>query len=640
MGGPAGRSESGAFPGAPHSGPPRPGGPNPFVRALALSLARYRWVLAATSAVLLVLALLPGSRPDRAAAGKPGGGSSGFTVIDPTQGQKAPPRRSRPAPAAGSTPPTAAAAPLPGGRVPAAPRSALTTPTSGRAAVAAAPALLPSPGCDPATGRLAVPTRFAPPCVPPVGSNGGATWPGVTAEAITVAVYPERGDVASAALAAAAGDRDTADEVAATYRSYVDYFEHHYQTWGRRVQLAFVTPSGADDDPVRARADAGRVATEIGAVASWGGPARTSAYAEELAARRVLCICAVPEPDAWYQARAPYVISPGPTVTERIAQQSEYVGRRLAGRQARFAGDVLLAAQTRSFGLVYEDVPGQKGLRAAEALERDLREAGVELLASVEFSGATTAPAAGSAEARRVVSRLRQAGVTSVLYVGDALFPVFMTQEATRQGYGPEWVLLGAIAGGGPTGADTTFSGRTYDQTQWAHAFGLSFSAVRLALGQSDAWRIHAWHTGHAPPARASHARIFRAPWIFFTGMHLGGPAATPAAIRDGLFRLPPAGRGMVTSPSVSFGRHGLWPGDDYGAGDDVTELWWDATTAGPDEAGGQGVGVYRYVDGGRRYLPGQQPAAETGAFNRTGTVTVYNEPPPSDRPPGYPHKA
>ena len=70
-----------------------------------------------------------------------------------------------------------------------------------------------------------------------------------------------------------------------------------------------------------------------------------------------------------------------------------------------------------------------------------------------------------------------------------------------------------------------------------------------------------------------------------------------------------------------------------------MTELWWDATTTGPDESGSGGVGMYRYVDGGRRYFPGQQPAAETAAFNRSGTVTVYDEPPPSDTPPSYPHK-
>jgi hypothetical protein len=111
------------------------------------------------------------------------------------------------------------------------------------------------------------------------------------------------------------------------------------------------------------------------------------------------------------------------------------------------------------------------------------------------------------------------------------------------------------FSGAAPAPADTTFAGRTYDQTQWAHAFGLSFSAARLAPGQGEAWRVHAWHTGHPPPARASHALIYRAPWIFFTGMHLGRPVLTPASVRDGLFRLPPAGRGMVTSPSVSFGR-------------------------------------------------------------------------------------
>ncbi len=382
------------------------------------------------------------------------------------------------------------------------------------------------------------------------------------------------------------------------------------------------------------------MATELGAFASWGGPARTSAYADELAARRVLCLCAVPEPDAWYTARAPYVMSLEPTVSQRIALQTEYVAKRLAGLPARHAGDVRLATQGRTFGLVYEDVPGQVGLRGAEALERELRRAGVELADSLGYGSA--GGAAGGADARRVVSRLRQAGVTSVLYVGDGLFPVFMTQEATRQGYSPEWVLLGAgVAGvgGGLAGADTTFAGRAYDQTQWSHAFGLSFSAARLAPGQGEAWRVHAWHTGQAPPARASHALVYRAPWMFFTGMHLAGPVLTPGSLRDGLFRLPPAGRGMVTSPSVSFGRHGVWPGDDHGVGDDVTELWWDSTTAGPDEAGGQGVGMYRYVAGGRRYLPGSQPAAETGAFTRADSVTIYEEPPPSDRPPSYPHR-
>ena len=637
--------------GAPGAGRP---GPNPVVVAFAHGLGRYRFAVAGAAAVLLGLALLPTSRPDRAAAGRRGGGS-GFTVVAPPPTRPPAFRRARPAPAAAPARESGPAATSSSGTAAARPGPSAAwaaPPGAGRAAQAAGPASLPSPRCDPATGRLAVPTRFAPPCVASAAANGGATWPGVTGEAITIAVYLDRGDVAARALAAAAGNRDTDDEIEATYRSYADYFEHHYQTWGRHVRLEFVTPSGPDDDPLGARADAVRVATELGAFASWGGPARTSAYADELASRRVLCLCAVPEPDSWYQARSPYVISPATTVSQMIALQSEYVAKRLAGRAARFASDMMLAAQNRSFGLVFEDLPDQAGLRSAEALERELRRAGVELADSVGFAPTGAAPtAAGSAEARKVVSRMRLAGATSVLYVGDGLFPVFMTQEATRQGYGPEWVLLGpgdgdggADRGGGTgrgTAFDTTFAARTYDQTQWAHAFGLSFSAARLAAGQDEAWRLHVWHTGQAPPARATYAGIYRAEWTFFTGMHLGSPRLTPASVRDGLFRLPPDGQGMVTSPSVSFGHHGIWPGtaDDYGAGDDVTELWWDATAAGADEAGGQGVGMYRYVAGGRRWLPGRQPAADTAAFDPAGSVTVYDEPPPSDRPPSYPHR-
>ena len=48
--------------------------------------------------------------------------------------------------------------------------------------------------------------------------------------------------------------------------------------------------SGAPDDEAAARADAIKVATEIKAFASSGGPGQTEAYADELAARGVLCL--------------------------------------------------------------------------------------------------------------------------------------------------------------------------------------------------------------------------------------------------------------------------------------------------------------------------------------------------------------
>lgn len=608
---------------------------------MAKGLARYRYVLAVVSSVLLLLALLPeGGAPSGRAAGRKGGGAGGgFTTIDPTPGRGS--NRggagSQAAAGAGAPDGTAGTTATTGGAGGAASDTSTTSSTAAGTSLGAGTVeagLLPDPACDPVTGRLAVPTRYAPPCVPTVAGNGGPTYQGVTGETITVAVYVNRLDPAAQALLTAAGFNDSEEDMKATYRSYVDYFEHHYQTWGRKVKLVFVDPSGADDDDAAARADAIRVATEIKAFASWGGPIATTAYADELAARKVLCICTVSQPIEYYTARAPYVISTLMSSTQGYLHRAEYVGKRLAGRPAKYAGDVFLAQQPRKFGLLYYETAEQSYRTGVEFFERELSRYGVQLAEKLAFTGANIDPAATQEQARTMIARLKEAGVTSVLFAGDPLSPVFFTQEATRQRYTPEWVLTGSAF------TDTSFFARTYDQTQWAHAFGLSFLPARLPVSQGDAYRVHVWHHRAPPPAEAAHALIYTVPWIFYTGMHLGGPVVTPETIRDGLFRLPPAGRDSLTNVHVSFGRHGVWPFDDYLANDDATEVWWDTTATGEDEVGNSGLGLYRYVDGGRRYLPGQHPRTDPFVFARERTVTIYSEPPPSDRPPTYEHKA
>ncbi|MDQ3944987.1 MAG: hypothetical protein M3357_07550, partial [Actinomycetota bacterium] len=562
-----------------------------------------------------------------------------FTTFDPTPGQQSKGGQGGTQAAAGgdATGGTAGTTATTGGTAGPGGGTSTTSTTAGgtapgRAAVEVA--LLPDARCDPVTGRLAVPTRYAPPCVPSVAGNGGATYQGVTGETITVAVYVNRLDPAAQALLTAAGFNDSEEDIKATYRSYVEYFEHHYQTWGRKVKLVFVDPSGADDDDTAARADAIRVATEIKAFASWGGPIATTAYADELAARKVLCICTVSQPIEYYTARAPYVISTLMGSTQGYLHRAEYVGKRLAGRPARYAGDVFLAQQPRKFGLLYYETAEQSYGTGVEFFERELSRYGVQLAEKLAFTGANIDPTATQEQARTMIARLKEAGVTSVLFAGDPLSPVFFTQEATRQRYTPEWVLTGSAF------TDTSFFARTYDQTQWAHAFGLSFLPARLPVEQGDAYRVHLWHHGSPPPAEAAHGLIYTVPWIFYTGMHLGGPALTPETIRDGLFRFPPTGRGSLTNVHVSFGRHGVWPFDDYLANDDATEVWWDGTATGEDEVGNSGLGMYRYVAGGRRYLPGQHPTTDPFVFARDRTVTIYSEPPPSDRPPSYDHKA
>ena len=72
---------------------------------------------------------------------------------------------------------------------------------------------------------------------------------------------------------------------------------------------------------------------------------------------------------------------------------------------------------------------------------------------------------------------------------------------------------------------------------------------------------------------------------------------------------------------------------------DDATAFWWDPSVAGPDEIRKEGVGMYQFVDGGKRYLPGQWPSVDK-MFDPAGAIALYKTPPPGEEPGTYPSPA
>ena len=68
-----------------------------------------------------------------------------------------------------------------------------------------------------------------------------------------------------------------------------------------------------------------------------------------------------------------------------------------------------------------------------------------------------------------------------------------------------------------------------------------------------------------------------------------------------------------------------------------MTEIWWDPNATGPDEIQREGKGLYRYVDGGKRYLPGEWPDTPSTALDPEGTVTIFTAPPPGEAAKDYP---
>lgn len=483
--------------------------------------------------------------------------------------------------------------------------------------------------CDPNTGRVATPSHYSPPCVPKFGGdNGGATYRGVTADSIKLGVMLVEGDAASEAALQAAGANDSEEQERQQYQEWVDYYSTHYETWGRKVEVTFYKGSGPAPDDAAGRADAVRIAND-GNFAVLNAP--NNAFVDELVARGVMCFCTVSLPNSFYTDRAPFVWSTLMSSDQGYVHRAEFIGKRLKGGKAEHAGDPTLAVKDRVFGLAYYDDDKQSYRPGVDGFIRTLRDDyGISLAAVVGFKGYPDVAASQEA-ARPLIQKMIAEGVTSVVCSCDPFAPIFFTQEATRQNYRPEWIITGSAL------TDTAFFARTYDQTQWSNAFGVSFLTVGLPDELGDDYRKFEWHFGKPPTAEAGYGIIDGPTNIFFTGVHLAGPKLDPGTFRDGMFRAGPSATGKTTVAASSYGVD-TWPFHDYTALDDITLIWWDEQARGEDETGQTGLGLYRYIDGGKRYMPGQQPSGPVAAFKPEGTITgAYENYPEGEAPPDYP---
>jgi hypothetical protein len=295
---------------------------------------------------------------------------------------------------------------------------------------------------------------------------------------------------------------------------------------------------------------------------------------------------------------------------------------------AELAGDPDMQRDDRVYGIVHFDNENGDHEPVFRALEAALEDAGIELATDVEFD---LDLARMQENARTMVAKLKDAGVTTVIFYGDPLTPSALTEEATAQDYRPEWILGPSVL------ADTTIFARGNDGEQWSHGFGMALNPARGEREVTDAFRVYRWAYGEEAPNNT--VSLLEPPVrTMFAGIHMAGENLTPETFRDGLLRVP-VGGGGPTTPQTTRGEHGVWPTFDWGGVDDVGILWWDPTATGEDESGNAGQGMYRYANGGQRYTLGELPGSieEAGVFDVGSSVTVYDELPEVDRVPDYP---
>jgi hypothetical protein len=485
------------------------------------------------------------------------------------------------------------------------------------------------PQCDHHTGRLKIPSVFSPPCVPvPTGSNGGATSSGVTATSVNLVYYqPEPGGLAST-ISAAAG---TPAQALATVEAYVAMLNKTYELYGRHVNLIPFVASGADNDPVAAHADAVTVAEQDHAFASIGGPGLTSAYETELARLHVLCmVCGDSTTYGLIAQNAPYQWANLPTADTSLNETVGYIVAKLNGKDAVWAGDPSMHTRKRSFIIASEtSIPPTPGYNELTASVESKLKAGRVNMASPQLLtynlNLTTLPT----QAATLAEKLKASGATSVIFAGDPIMPIYLTRACATIGYHPEWIITGIVL------TDTAALGRYYDQSEWAHAFGVSSLAVPVPVASGDATHLYRWWYGpNTNPASLAAPAILPGYMQFFTALQLAGPHLTPQTFTQGLFRAPPTGGGPTT-PLQAYGYQGAAPRPSYSSPADYTFLWYDATAKGPDEEGTAGTGLMQYVNGGARYRAGVVPNGPVPMFSTAGAVTTYQTPP--DRAPSYP---
>ena len=433
---------------------------------------------------------------------------------------------------------------------------------------------------------------YSPPCLLFIGDNGGGTSRGVTRDTISVALRLTADPDLSSTIAKLAGTDliDTTEDSVRTAEGLVDYFNSRFQLYGRRLRIVSYQGRGAITRELlgagqeQANADAIKVGSEIGAFADVSG--LSEPYADALARQRVIAFGAPYMSRQWFVNRRPYAWSIFTDCSLLAENGADWLDRRLMGRPARYAGTDL-ANRPRKLGIVVPDNPEyqeclQTGLRIGRA-------AGYEAT-PVSYSLDLTNL---SNQAASIVAKLKAEGITSVAIFCDPILPVYLTAKAHEQGYYPEWVVQGTAF------TDTDVAGQLYDQSEWAHAFGISSLGERLPERAGFGYNAYKAVRGDEPAHNVE--LIYHELYMIALGIQLAGPTLTPQTFERGMFSYP--------GGSGDAGTWGFGPGH-YTPTQDFREIWWEPSRISTfnDHPG-------TYVSSGTRYRLGQVPAGDPPVF-------------------------
>jgi hypothetical protein len=451
--------------------------------------------------------------------------------------------------------------------------------------------------------------------------NGGATSQGVTKDKVlVVALVPneqQKGPASRQPTNNATGQPGTVEDA---LTDALPAYAHIFESYGRTVDVEYVTSTG--DDEAAQRADAVTVLgmkpfAVFDAIQTTSHPV----FEAQIAGAKIPVFGNGATYDAT-QKQAPYRWGQA-DIQSSALNAAEFAGKQLMGKKAQYAGDESFHTKTRKLGLVYGDP-----LVDIHMFDKTLAKYGgkIDPAAVVSYPGTSSVtgdPTVAQEQAPTIVTKLKDAGVTTVILLADSAMVGALTKQATAQDYHPEWIMTSFNY------HDLSLFARGYDQDQWAHAFGFSnLPPTSPTLGTASNAAVLdpvQWYWGKGKGT--SSATIFTGLAWVMAGVMYAGPELTPKTFQQGLFAVPGAGGAPSDDPTSvqhGYGRTANLPYDEYLRGNqDFTAVWWDPDTLGLSVIANQppAPGTLWYLDGAKRYYAGHWPTQPLTFFDESNAI-------------------
>jgi hypothetical protein len=413
---------------------------------------------------------------------------------------------------------------------------------------------------------------YSPPCISFSGNNGGATSPGVNANQINV-TYRITSDSESfqQTLASLGGANivDTTADIERTISALATYFNNHFQFYGRKLNIEYFNGQGSITNELlgsgqqQADADAVTSAQQLHAFAELNGASEP--YGVALSGQHVVNF-GVPYLSASFMANyAPYMWSLDTESNDVVSATQELYLKSMAGGPATYAGGSL-KGQPRKVAIIAPSDPWYQ--TAAQSAVQEAAAAGHPVADNVQYQLNLSTL---SSQAATVISQLQNDGITTVFCGCDPVFPVYLTSRAAEQGYQPEWIVAGVAL------TDQDIVGQLFQQSQWSHAFGVSFNGPTLPKQQTFGYAAYKQVSPSTEPANSVDI-IYAQMYEMAIGLEMAGPNLTPQTFENGMRAYPGSQAG---APNALYGTWGF-PAGHYTPQEDWTFIYWNPTMTSP----------------------------------------------------------